>query len=82
MMLSIGYLFKVVLSTKDEKAEMQKQLYEQMLKRVDQKVDQKMEQPIKAINDVVGKVDTAATKATKSADKVDSLTNKYINKNP
>lgn len=73
MMCAIVYLFFQYSSSEKESKLMQKELYEKMLQRV----DEKMEQPVKAINDVVSKVDTAAQKATAAAGKVDSLANTY-----
>ena len=74
MIGAIVYLFFAFKSSEKEKQAMQKDLYEKMLQRV----DEKMKQPLGAINDVIGKVDTAAHKATEAANKVDSISDQYL----
>lgn len=74
MMMSIGYLFYTVMKSEREKVAMQKELYELVIKRI----DTQLEAPIKNINNVTIKADTAATKAISAANKVDSLSSKIF----
>jgi len=78
MMAAIVFLFvdgkKSDRQSEKDKIAIQKELYEKMI----QMMDKKMEQPVKAINDVVKKVDTAAGKAIAASITVDSLSTQYI----